>query len=37
MLLYCAIYEFNGNAIKFGCDDHCTAINAINSLSNIKN
>ena len=24
------------NAIKFGCVDHCTTINVINSLSNIK-
>ena len=25
---------WNGNAIKLGCDDHCTTINVINSLSN---
>jgi len=25
-----------GNAIKLGCDDHCTSINVINSLSNIN-
>ena len=24
------------NFIKLGCDDHCTTINVINSLSNIK-
>ena len=24
------------NPIKLGCDDHCTTINAINSLSNFK-
>ena len=24
------------NAIKLGCDDHCTSINVIHSLSNIK-
>ena len=27
---------WDGNAIKFGCDDHCTSINVINSLSNKK-
>ena len=25
---------WDGNAIKLGCDDHCTTINVINSLSN---
>ena len=25
---------WDGNAIKLGCDDHFTAINLINSLSN---
>ena len=24
------------NSIKLDCDDHCTAINVINSLSNLK-
>ena len=28
---------WDGNAIKLGCDDYCTTINVINSLSNIKN
>ena len=27
---------WDGNATKLGCDDHCTTINVINSLSNIK-
>ena len=27
---------WDGNLIKFGCDDHCIIINVINSLSNIK-
>ena len=27
---------WDGNAIKLGSDDHCTPINVINSLSNIK-
>ena len=27
---------WDGNAIKFGCNDHCTTINVINSLSNKK-
>ena len=27
---------WDGNTIKLGCDDHCTTINVINSLSNIK-
>ena len=27
---------WDGNAIKLGCDDPCTTINVINSLSNIK-
>ena len=26
---------WDGNAIKLGCDDHCTTINVINSLGNI--
>ena len=26
---------WDGNVIKLGCDDHCTTINVINSLSNI--
>ena len=25
-----------GNVIKLGCGDHCTTIDVINSLSNIK-
>ena len=24
-----ALVVWDGNAIKFGCDDHCTAINVI--------
>ena len=28
---------WDGNAIKLGCDDHCTTTNIINSLSNKKN
>ena len=29
---------WDGNPIKLDCDDHCTTINVINSLSNkIKN
>ena len=31
-----ALGVWDGNAIKFGCDDHCTTINVINSLSNKK-
>ena len=27
---------WDGNVIRLGCDDHCTTINVINSLSNIK-
>ena len=27
---------WDGNSIKFDCDDHCTTINVINSLSNKK-
>ena len=27
---------WDGNPIKLDCDDHCTAINVINSLSNKK-
>ena len=27
---------WDGNPIKLDCDDHCTTINVINSLSNIK-
>ena len=27
---------WDGNAIKSGCDDHCTTINVIHSLSNIN-
>ena len=27
---------WDGNSIKLDCDDHCTAINIINSLSNIN-
>ena len=32
-----ALGLWDRNAIKLGCDDHCTTINVINSLSNIKN
>ena len=28
---------WDGNAIKLGCDDHCTTINVINLLSNKEN
>ena len=28
---------WDGNPIKVDCDDHCTTINVINSLSNKKN
>ena len=31
-----ALGLWDGNAIKLGCDDHCTTINVINSLSNKK-
>ena len=31
-----ALGVWDGNVIKLGCDDHCTTINIINSLSNIK-
>ena len=31
-----ALRVWDGNAIKFGCDDRCTTIKVINSLSNIK-
>ena len=31
-----ALRVWDGNAIKFGCDDWCTTINVINSLSNKK-
>ena len=27
---------WDGNPIKLDCDDHCTTINVINSLSNNK-
>ena len=27
---------WDGNVIKLGCDDHCTIINVIHSLSNIN-
>ena len=30
-----ALGVWDENAIKLGCDDHCTTINVINSLSNI--
>ena len=29
-----ALRVWDGNAIKLGCDDHCTTINVINSLRN---
>ena len=32
-----ALGVWDGMLIKLGCDDHCTTINVINSLSNIKN
>ena len=28
---------WDGNPLKMDCDDHCTTINVINSLSNKKN
>ena len=31
-----ALGIWDGNAIKFDCDDHCTTINVINLLSNLK-
>ena len=31
-----ALRVWDGNAVKFGCDDCCTTINVINSLSNKK-
>ena len=31
-----ALVVWDGNPIKLDCDDHCTTINAINSLSNKK-
>ena len=31
-----ALGVWGGNAIKLRCDDHCTTINVINSLSNEK-
>ena len=31
-----ALGLWDGNPIKLDCDDHCTTINAINSLSNKK-
>ena len=31
-----ALRVWDGNAIKLGCDDHCTTINVMNSLNNIK-
>ena len=31
-----ALGDQDGNAMKLGCDDHCTTINVINSLTNIK-
>ena len=31
-----ALGLWEGNAIKFVCDDHCTTINVINLLSNLK-
>ena len=27
---------WDGNSIKLGCDDHCTTINVINSVSDLK-
>ena len=32
-----ALGLWDGNPIKLDCDDHCTTINVINSLSNKKN
>ena len=31
-----ALGVWDGNPIKLDCDDHCTSINVINSLSNKK-
>ena len=31
-----ALVLWDGNPIKLDCDDHCTTINVINSLSNKK-
>ena len=31
-----ALGMWDGNPIKLDCDDHCTIINVINSLSNKK-
>jgi len=31
-----ALGLWDGNPIKLDCDDHCTTINVINSLSNLK-
>ena len=31
-----ALGLWDGNSIKLDCDDHCTTINVINSLSNKK-
>ena len=31
-----ALGAWDGNTIKLDCDDHCTTINVINSLSNKK-
>ena len=32
-----ALGLWDGNPIKLDCNDHCTTINVINSLSNLKN
>ena len=31
-----ALGVWDGNPIKLDCDDHCTTVNVINSLSNLK-
>ena len=31
-----ALGVWDGNPIKFDCGDHCTTINVINSLRNLK-
>ena len=31
-----ALGLWDGNLIKLDCDDHCTTLNVINSLSNFK-
>ena len=31
-----ALGVWDGDAIKLGCDDHCTTIHVINSLGNKK-